>query len=364
MRITASRLELSRATRLLSKIIVKHARLHPYGWFKLSTAGGLIVEAVSDEVHVKLWVSATAHEEGEVCVEADAFTKAVRSSKSLNWTISLEDDKLVVCADYTKRFFDVKPVEEFPKFPKRISQYSLPVNVLREGLEKVGFAVSRTDYRFSELRYLFIDGRGSYINFVGSDGRRLAVFRAEVPFDEKIYVHHKVVDVLSEWLRLQNAYGTVEIGLDKQAGYVYMTEIKTFEAVMRMEPWFNYPDYEQVLNYGCNTLVEVYARDLSVVLEKYAKSPFVVFELTQSEEGFRVKAKNDAGEEIVEWVRGRVVGEDLTIAFKPQELLDFVSRIDRYIHIELSGAEEPAVISVIPKRDYQYAVMPVLMNYD
>ena len=364
MKVDITRLELSRATRLLSKMIMKHAIEHPYGWFKLSTEGDLMVEAVSDDIQIKLRVSASLREEGEVCVEAGAFAKAVRSSKDLKWFIALEDNKLVVYADNTKRVFDVKPVEKFPKFPKRVYQSSLPVNVFRKGLEKVGFAVSRTEDKLSELKYLYIDGKGSYLNFVGSNGRRLAVFKVEVPFDEKIYIHHKAVDILSEWLRLQNAYGTVEIGLDKVAGYVYMIEIKTFELVGWIKTWFNYPDYEAVFNRGCNTLVEVHAKELSKVLEKFATSSFVVFELTENKEGFKVKGKNDAGDEVVEWVYGRVIGKDLTIAFKPQELLDFLTHVNQYIHIELNGAEEPAVMVVIPERNYQYAVMPVLMNYD
>ncbi len=361
MKVDVPRIVLSRATRLLSKIVNKHAVNHPHGWFKLSTAGGLIVEAVSDNMHIRLRVPAAVYEEGEVCVEADEFAKAVRSSKSLNWFMTVECDKLVVYADNT-RVFDVKPVKKFPEFSKRVCQYSLPVDVFRKGLEKVGFAVSRKESNFNELNYLYIDGKGSYLNFVGSDGHKLAVFRAEVPFNEKIHIHHKAVDILSEWLRLQYAYGTIEIGLDRDTGYVYTTEIKTFEAVMRIEPWFDYPDYEAVLNWGCNTLVEVYSKELSRVLEKFSKSPFVVFELTENRKWFRVKGKNEADEEMVEWVRGRVVGRELTIAFKPQDLLDFLTRIDQYIHIELVSAEEPAVCVVIPKRDYQYAVMPVLIK--
>ncbi len=353
MKVLASRQDLSRATKLLSKIIVKHFRQHPYGWFKLSTAGDLIIEAVSEKMHIKLRVPAMVREEGEVCVEADEFAKAVRSSKSLNWSMSVEDNKLVVYADYTSRAFDVKPVEEFPKFPECDYQYSLPVEVLREGLSKVGFAVDKTNkYKELLLNYVLIDGKGDYLNFVGCDGYRLAIFKVDIPFSEKLYIYRDAVDILLQ--RLKYTYGNVEIGVSGSK-HLCLKELKSFEVAVQMNTEYEYVDYESVRASYWNTVVKVYSKDLSEVLSKFAKSDTVIFELTKSEEGFRVNG---------EWVYGRVVGEDLTIAFRPKHILEFLKEIEGYIQIGMNCEREPAVFLTIPKQDYEYVLMPVLLNND
>ncbi len=353
MRVLASRQELSRATRLLSKIIVKHARLNPHGWFKLSTAGDLIVEAVSETMHIKLRVPAMVREEGEVCVEADEFAKAVRSSKSLNWFISVENNKLIVGADNTERVFDVMPVEKFPKFPECNYQFSLPVEILREGLEKVGFAVDKTDrYKELSLDHVFIDGKGDYLNFVGCDGYRLAVFKVDIPFSEKLYIYRDAVDILLQ--RLKYTYGNVEIGVSGSK-HLCLKELKSFEIAVHMGDEYGYPDYKSVIPKSCTTLVKVYSKDLSEVLSKFAKSDKVVFELTENEEGFKVNG---------EWVHGKVVGKDLIIAFRPTQILEFLRNIDGHIHIEMNSGKEPAMFVEMPKTDYQYVLMPVLLNND
>jgi len=356
MRVGVGKQDLSKALSLLNKVADEKAAKQSFAWFKLSASDGLVVEATNYSVHLRMLLPADVEIEGEVCVEAGVFAKIVQSSKSKVLELRVEDERLVVVGDGIVQKIGTKPVKEFPIFPSCNYQFSLPAKVLREGLEKVGFAVDNDkNHRSSPLNYVFIHGKGEYLNFVGSDGYRLAVFRVDIPFNEKIYIHRKLLDILPKLLK--TVEGEVKMGVYKDVYELVCVAGKNFELASGVSVGYDFPDYESAIPSGCNTLIELYAEDLRRVLESLVREPKVIFELTESSEGFRVKAKDHFNNEIEAWVRGRVVGKDLTVAFRPKQILDFLKGINHYIQIELVDEEGPAVF--VARKNYLFVVMPV-----
>jgi DNA polymerase III sliding clamp (beta) subunit (PCNA family) len=362
MRVVVAKQDLSKVLSVLNKVADKVDKKSPIAWFKLSATGGFVVEAKNSKMHIRVRVDADVLEEGEACVVAGVLLKMVQSSKSKFLELRTEGDEFVLIDGGIEDRVKVKPLEKFPAFPKCEYEYSFPVEVFREAVEKVGFAVNKgEDSRTNQLNNIFIHGKGDYLNFVGCDWYQLAVLKVNIPFSEKIYIYNQAVEILPKLLK--TAKGDVKIG--KTDEYVCLAG-ENFELMVRVDVLGDYPDYESLLSLlslGCGTLIELYSEDLRKALEKLKKELKVVFELSESDEGFKLKYKDEFNEEKEVMVRGRVVGKNLTIAFKPKQLLEFLSRINHYIHIKMTDEKSPAVFVVVGERDYVFVVMPIPLTY-
>lgn len=360
MRVIFSKQVLNKALVVLGKVVEKTNADIPSTWFKLAAVrGSLVIQAMGSGVYLTLWVPADVEVEGEVCVEAGVFMKVVRTFKSKVIELQTDEDRIMIIGEGMVQKLRVKPVKAFPAFPDCVYQYSLSASVLRDGIGKVGFAVGRNrDFTGDVLNNLYIDGKGEYLNIVGSDGYRLAVFRVDLPFNQKIYINYKALDILYELLKVG---GEVKIGVVEDIKKFVCLSGDNFKLAVQVFAEYDYPDYESVIPSGCNTLIEVYAEDLSKALNSFANYGVVVFELTEGSEGFKVRTMNNCGGEDLEaWVRGRVVGKDLTIAFKPKQLIQFLKGINHYIQIEFIDAQNPAVF--VADKNYLFVVMPVLLE--
>jgi DNA polymerase III sliding clamp (beta) subunit (PCNA family) len=449
MRAVLEKKSLGKALAVLNKVVEKTNADIPSTWFKLTAVqDSLVIQAMGSGVCLSVWVPADVEVDGEVCVEAGVFIKVVRTFKSKVIELWTDEDRFMITGEGMVQKLRVKPVKAFPVFPDCVYQYSLPASVLGDGIGKVGFAVGR-NRNFTEdvLNNLYIDGKGKYLNIVGSDGYRLAVFKVNIPFNQKIYINYKALDILYELLKVG---GEVRIGVVEEFPSVW-TNIHTyrpfkatrrglrasispgstlsphnlserlanalrayffggflsfptwdknkystphgvvkgkkldvclykitksdtgfkdikkfvclsgdnFELAVQVFAEYDYPDYERVIPSGCYTLIEVYAEDLNKALNSFANYGVVVLELTESREGFKVRTmKNCGGEDLEAWVHGRVVGKDLTIAFKPKQLIQFLKGINHYIQIEFIDEQSPAVF--VADKNYLFVVMPVL----
>jgi DNA polymerase-3 subunit beta len=330
----------------------------PSTWFKLTAVqDSLVIQAMGSGVCLSVWVPADVEVDGEVCVEAGVFIKVVRTFKSKVIELWTDEDRFMITGEGMVQKLRVKPVKAFPVFPDCVYQYSLPASVLGDGIGKVGFAVGRNrNFTGDVLNNLYIDGKGKYLNIVGSDGYRLAVFKVNIPFNQKIYINYKGLDILYELLKVG---GEVRIGVVEDIKKFVCLSGDNFELAVQVFAEYDYPDYERVIPSGCYTLIEVYAEDLNKALNSFANYGVVVLELTESREGFKVRTmKNCGGEDLEAWVHGRVVGKDLTIAFKPKQLIQFLKGINHYIQIEFIDEQSPAVF--VADKNYLFVVMPVL----
>jgi DNA polymerase III sliding clamp (beta) subunit (PCNA family) len=299
---------------------------------------------------------------------------AVKSDKSKKGVVELnvEGEVLVVKQGGDTQELSIRPLAKFYIYPSCEYGFSLPAKVLREGVSKVMFAIANNEKSWTNvLNNLFIHGKGGYMNFVGCNGYMLAVYRVDIPLSDKVYIHRKGVELLHKLLKEADGeikVGYVRDGVDGRVNYVCLSG-EDFNLAVRVlanydNPITGYPDYESILPLGnnWNTLIEVYSKDLEKALNNFKKFDAVVFELTENSEGFRVYGEYD-GYIIEAWVKGRVVGKDLKIGFKPKQLLEYLKGVDdRYIHIKLLSETEPTTFHIINNDNYTFIVMPVLLR--
>ena len=238
--------------------------------------------------------------------------------------------------------------------------------MLADAVNKVAFAIGKDEkFRGDILNNLLIHGKGDYTNFVCSNGYMLAVYKMDMPFSEKVYIYNEAVETLQKLLK--DATGDIKIGdirdgVDGKVGFVCLSGTN-FNLAVRVFAEYDYPDYERISSLGNNwfTMVEVYSKDLEKALNNFKKFDVVVFELTEGGDGFKVSGTYE-GNEVEAWVKGRVVGQDLKVVFKPKQLLEYLKGVDRYINIKLLSEKEPATFHVANNDSYVYVVIPVLLR--
>ncbi len=369
MRVAVVKQDFSKALTLLGKVADKVASKHPRGWFKLTTDGdALRIEATSEAVHLVMRVPADVEVDGAVCVSADDLLRTINSDKSKRGVVKLnvEGDKLVVMFGDVIQRLTIRPLAEFYLYPKSEYKFSIPAEVLKEGVNKVMFAIDHDEkFKGNVLNNLFIHGKGEYMNFVGSNGYMLAVYKVDMPFSDKIYIYNEAVEILQKVLKEAEGevkIGEVKDGVDGKVGYVCLSGTN-FDLAVRVFAEYDYPDYEGILSLGNNwtTMIEVYSKELEKALNNFKKFDTVVFELTENNEEFKIVGTYD-GNEIEVWVRGRVVGKDLKIGFRPKQLLEYLKNVDGYIHIKLLSEKEPATFHILNNDSYVFVVMPVLLR--
>ncbi len=332
MRVAVPKKELSKALALLSKATEKKSRLS-FGWIKLKAEFDkhLELQGTNGEMYLTLLAPAEIEVEGEVCIEADALLKAVKSIKNNWFNLYTEGDKLVIKAGDLRQKLSLKLVEDFPEFPEPKFQASLPSFVLLQGIEKTGFAVSKEKNEIvNTLEHLYIDGRGDHLRIVGSDGHRLAVLKFDkYPLDIKAKLYYKSLKILKDLLK---GAGQVQIGIDD--GFTYLSN-ELWTIAVRDFSEYDYPDYDAVVPpvETYDIVVDVLVEDLDSALNNFVRFRKITLEFIDRD-GFKIKAQDDEFGEVEVWVKASVYGEKaFSIDFDPKQLKEFTEVVEKEQYI-------------------------------
>ncbi len=351
MRVSFSRQSLNKALEVLNKVVDKRSVLPQLTWVKVASSNGYAkLEATDLEKYLIVRVSSITEEAGEVCVAMKEFAKLVKGREKdvLLWT---EGDKLVVEVGSVKSKLSLGSVEKFPDFPVPTYEAVFPTKLLRDAIGKVGFAsASKDDYR-DKLKYVLMDGEGSTVNFVASDGYRLAFLRVEVPFNMRLKFPQSGLKVLTELLKREKAD---EVKLGKSENFVFIAGTD-WEMALRVLEW-EYPDYKAVVPSEFKTRVLVDVKELDRALENFSSLETVVFHIG---EGLKLQATwSEYGEEneVEAQVPAKVEGEGLVIAFNPKFIKQFTEINEGTVEMLFVGDEEYPVMLKLSE-NYFYLVM-------
>lgn len=352
MRARFSKQSLSKALEVLNKVVDKRSVLPQLAWVKVASSNGYAkLQGTDLEKYLTVRVPSSTEEAGEVCVGMKEFAKLVkgREKEVLLWE---EADKLVVEVGSVRSRLSLGSVEKFPEFPVPTYNAVFPTKLLKDAIEKVGFAVApKDDYR-DKLKCVFVDGEGSCVNFVASDGYRLAFLRVDVPFDMRLKFPQSGLKVLLELLKREKAD---EVKLGKSEDFVFIAGTD-WELALRVLEW-EYPDYRAVVPSEFTTRVLVDIKDLDRALENFSNLETVVFHIG---EGLKLRAEwSEYGEEneIEAHVPATVEGEGLVIAFNPKFIKQFTEINEGTVEMLFVGDEDYPVMLKLSE-DYFYLVMP------
>jgi DNA polymerase-3 subunit beta len=375
---------LETALRIAKEALEKKSVLPVLNKFYIYTAGEkLIIKASDLENYLTLSVPANVLSEGGILVDGFKLEKIVRELPFSEVIIRLANTNAIFESGKTKLKLPSDDIEEFPEFPepKGEKEFSIEASLFLKAINKVDFAIEK-EPDIIELAGMHVKGKGKEIDFVGTNGHRLVLYRIRKEelneFNEEFTIPKKSLMVLRMLLAL-SSIGEVKFTLDDK--FVYFIGDNWKLAIRTLEG--EYPDYEAVipdedLQFIVNrNLLKQALKEVSSIFTK-KKDNFIPVELIFTDEKIILKTSDiDASSETyvdVEEYLGssELRGININRTFNGKYLIEFLrfsSESQRVvIGFDVIG-DIPMVIKDTPivmkpeteeeNEEYLYLVMPM-----
>lgn len=300
--------------------------------------------------------------EGEMLVQGDRLTAIVRESS--DETMAFEADGGVLHVRGADSHFQVvgQDVSAFPPVPELEGDPTLTMKVgaLQEAVGRTLFAAARENTRYA-INGVLWERKGQHLELVATDGRRLALSRAELQKvsdeDVRAIVPSKALGLLSR-LHL-DAEDEAEIRLSANQ-IVIRTPRATISSVL-VEGHF--PKYEDVIPQDLDKAITLDTAVFSSAVKRAAllanaESRGIRLSLTKNKLVLSSRTP-EQGEATVE-LHVDYEGEDLLIGFNPEFLVDALKVCGEKTTLELKEPSKPGVITSGP--EFKYVVMPVNLS--
>jgi DNA polymerase-3 subunit beta len=300
-------------------------------------------------------------EVGSITIPTKKFADILRELPEGRITIIVKKNNLVIIETKNCQFklFGL-PKEEFPKLPEFKDKQVFKLNQvdLKKMLDLTAFCVPREEMRYILNGILFRLTK-NLIELVATDGRRLALYKKEIPLEIereiKVIIPLKTILELNRNLRegdLSIIFGDNQIFFD-------LGKITIISRLIEGE----FPDYQQVippiqekkLKIGREEFLSSLRRAALLSTQDYPAVKFEVFKdnLVIS------KSTPDIGESYEE-IPISYQGKEMVIGFNPYYLIDVLKNLEiENIDLELTDPEKPAVIRT---GDYLYMLMPMKIS--
>lgn len=336
------------------------------------TAGTLVLSSFDYEVSARVEVPAEVAEGGTALVSGRLLADISRSLPNRPVDVVAEGSKVTVTCGASRFALATMPVEEYPDLPPMPSVAgTVSGEALTSAVAQVTVAASR-DETLPILTGVRMEIEDDRITLLATDRYRLALrempWRSAAPGTSAVALVR--ARTLSDVAKALGGGGEVTVALSADGG----TELIGFEAGGRRTTSMlvdgDYPKVRSLFPAEspvwavCHTAALVEAvRRVALVAER--NTP-VRMAFTDGQ--VRLDAGQGDDAQATEELEADLHGEDITIAFNPQFLLDGLQALTTdYVRMSFTLATKPAVLTGQSERDgdpddtYRYLLMPVRM---
>lgn len=343
---------------------------------------GLQVGASDLEVTVRGTARASVVKEGSVTLPAAKLHEIARSLPEAEVQFKLLDrNQVAISCERTRYRISGQAREDFPKFPDLDVKrgIELPGTALREMIDRVAFAITTEDPRYSLNGALFVLEPGS-MTLVATDGHRLAYASRKIDLalpggEQKLIVPRKALGEVSKLAASVEDGQSILFG--RSGNHLWFRVGSHLLTSTVLEG--NFPRYENVMPKACDTAITLPTPDLAdavrrvslLASDRFGKA--VKFGLSEGK--LELSSETEMGE-AHETLAVDYSGADMTIGFNARYLLEFLQAVSSpSVRIELNpvkpGEEADAAKSrpgdkpgqfrpePSPDLDYRYIVMPM-----
>jgi DNA polymerase-3 subunit beta len=345
-----------------------------------TTSDGLQVGASDLEVTIRGVAEATVVREGSVTLPAAKLHEIARSLPDAEVQFKLlERNQVSISCERTKYRISGQPRDDFPNFPEIDLDrgVKLPGSLLNDMIERVAFAITTEDPRYSLNGALVMLG-GGQLTLVATDGHRLAFVSrelgVEVPGGElQVIVPRKA---LAEVQKMTDDLGEGdEVIFGKSDNQVFFVVGRHKLTSNLLEG--NFPRYENVMPEASNTKISLPTDDLShavrrvslLASDRYGRA----IRLCLSNGKLDLSSRTEMGD-AQEALSVDYEGDEVEIGFNARYLLDFLAVVGSpTVSLELNpthaedaekkaeAGDKPGQLRPEPsgEMDYRYIVMPM-----
>ena len=343
---------------------------------------GLSVGASDLEVTIRGTAKATVVKPGSVTLPAGKLYEIARSLPDSDVQFKLLERHIVsISCERTRYKIAGQPRDEFPKFPDLDVTHGieLPAGSFKNMIERVGFAITTEDPRYSLHGALLIIHESS-MTLVATDGYRLSYASRTIALPKRlgevrVIVPRKALGEVGKLAAEVASDAMVTFG--RSGNHVYFTVGE--HTLTTTVPEGTFPKYDEVMPRRCETEIMLDTHELTdavkrvslVASDRFGRA--VRFHLSNGR--LELSSETELGE-AHEILNVDYKGEDKTIGFNAKYLLEFLNVVaTERVRIELdpvkegeSEAERKAKKSgdkpgqfrpdPLGDLDYRYIVMP------
>jgi len=328
----------------------------------------LIVYATDSNIAFQTSIPVISNGDFEATVPARLLHDTVKSLPDTDIKIVFQesDKRMVIHTDTGKFSLVYASHDEFPKLPKVEEKLSFNISgeKLKYALETTDFAYDRESQRLS-LTGILMDIKTDKVVFVSTDGHRLVKLSFKnitTDFEAQIIIPGKSANILSKLLDEKEVR---IIGSEKLVKF----EIDSSEFITRIIEE-KYPNYESVIPLENENVLKINREDLLKVLKRislYTHSKTRQIKFTLDKDILSVFAENmEMGSEAIEKMLCEYSGEQMTVAFKVDFLIDILNNIStNEVYFKLDKPVRPCLVEPLTQNENEnllMLVMPMRIN--
>ncbi|WP_170019565.1 DNA polymerase III subunit beta [Campylobacter sp. RM16190] len=180
-------------------------------------------------------------DEGNATANGKKLLDIIRSLKDEEVTLETVNNYLYIKQKNSKYKLPMYKFEDFPKFPtvEGKSKFDIDAIMLGRSLKKIFPNIDTNNPKY-ELNGALIDIKQNYINIVGTDTKRLSVFRSETPTQNEfsLIIPKKAISEIQKLF-----YDKIEIYYDENILIAQSANFEFFTKLINGK----FPDYDRVI---------------------------------------------------------------------------------------------------------------------
>jgi DNA polymerase-3 subunit beta len=369
MKIHCSKEELAQGVQTIQSALSARTTLPILLNFLLETESSKVKVVSTDlEMGVRHYIGAEVESDGSITIPAKKFSDILHSlPDGQEVELSVDAGGKVQLRCGRSRFGIIgAPKSEYPVLPEFNKQnaFEAPAGLIGEMVKKTIFAAS-TDETRHVLNGVFWSAKKGVLEMVATDGRRLAVIAQKVAVKEKDFNVIIPTKILAELLRLLSHH---DIKADSKENMLLgVTEnqiafqFKETTLLSRLVGG-SFPHYEQVIPSKKDIIVIVDTKEILAVTKRASlcavdRGGSVKYSLKKGALEVTASSQNL---EFSDEVPIDYKGDDFSVAFNPQFVIDALKHIDaEKTSIGLTTPVNPALFEPAEAAEYRFVVMPM-----
>ena len=362
MEITIPHQELTKALELVGRISTKHVTLPVLQCVRLeASSSGINLQATNLEINIEVPLTGKVIEEGVVAIPTQIFTQSVQFVSQKEITLRTEDQVLQIETENTNTSIKTFSIDEFPTLNQlQGEELSIQGATFSYGIKSVAFSASATSIK-PELGSVFIQQKKEQsLTFVATDSFRL--MEKTVPQKNLVMDHSLMIPQKNavELARVCEIVGEdpVFINNENQCALKFSNGVYISSRLVVG----SFPDYVQIIPKEFVTHVTVLKEDLlksfkktNIFLNKFRQVSLMV-----TDKNLTISSQNNEVGHTTDTVKAQVEGEELTLNFNQQYIMDPLSHInDDSIKLSFAGIGRAMIMQGLTDSSLRYLVMPM-----
>jgi DNA polymerase-3 subunit beta len=382
MKLSCLQENLSKALAVVGRAVAVRSTLPITQNVLLATDGGrLKLSATNLEIGITTWIGAMIEEEGSITVPARLLTEFIGSlpAGQIEITGSERPKSLSLNSGRINARISGTDAEDFPPIPTISAEEGVEFQVstrdIKRSIDQTAFAADTEETR-PVLSGILVEIEGDKLTLAAADGFRLAVKQGSIlkPVEKpvNVIIPARTFSEVSRLIGEQDSTMDVLVSSSKNQVLFRLDDLQIVSQIIQG----NFPRYMDLLEDAMRDtkseatlrITDILAASRSVYIFVRDSNNIVKVQMNSgSEDGptgqMIISSKDDEVGENAAEIDGQITGEESTIAFNGQYLLDVLANIDgEEVSIKTSGPSRAGVFTSPGSDQYVHLIMPMFIT--